>query len=117
MYPSIPHATARELWGWLLRRYRRFRVTGESMAPLLIPGQEVLLDPRAFHQQLPQPDDIVVAEHPHQPGFRILKRVEFVEADGRCYLKGDNAIASTDSRQFGLIATDRLYGKVLCLFP
>ncbi len=111
------HATVREIVAWLLRRYQRFRVTGASMAPLLMSGQEVLLDPHAYRRQPPQPNDIVVAEHPQQPGFRIIKRVEFVEADGRCYLKGDNAIASTDSRQFGLVTLPQIYGKVLCLFP
>jgi type IV secretory pathway protease TraF len=62
-------------------------------------------------------DDLVIAVHPHQPGLRIIKRVEFVEPDGRCYLKGENAIASSDSRQFGLVAADQIQGKVVCLFP
>lgn len=102
---------------WLLRRRRRFRVTGPSMLPLLKPGQEVLLNPYAYRQQLPQPDDIVVARHPQKPHLWLVKRVQFVEADGRCYLKGDNITASTDSRQLGLIAATELLGQVVCRFP
>lgn len=117
MTASLRHATLMDIAGWLLRRHRRFRITGDSMLPLLSPGQEVLIDPWAFRQRSPQMDDLVVAEHPQQPGLHIIKRVEFVEPDGRCYLKGENAIASHDSRQFGLVAPAQIQGKVLCLFP
>jgi len=117
MAQSLRHATLSDIAQWLLRRYRRVRVTGDSMLPLLAPGQEVLIDPGAFQRRSPAMDDLVIAEHPHQPGLRIIKRVEFVEADGRCYLKGENAIASSDSRQFGLVTPEQLQGKVICLFP
>jgi hypothetical protein len=40
-----------------------------------------------------------------------------VEADGCCYLQGDNPDASSDSRQFGLVALTQLQGKVVCRFP
>ena len=117
MTDLLRHATLSDIGRWLLCRYRRFRVTGDSMRPFLSPGQEVLIDPRAFQQRSPQSDDIVIAEHPYHPGLRIIKRVEFVEPDGRCYLKGDNAIASNDSKQFGLVSPTQLQGKVICLFP
>lgn len=113
----LRHAGYRDVVGWLLRRYRRFRVTGYSMVPLLYPGHEVLVDPVAYVRALPVPGDIVVAHHPLQPDLRIIKRVDCVAPDGRCYLRGDNPEASSDSRQFGWIATPHLQGKVLCLFP
>ncbi|MEM6518129.1 MAG: nickel-type superoxide dismutase maturation protease [Cyanobacteria bacterium P01_C01_bin.70] len=116
-YPPLRHATGRELCLWLLRRYRRFRVTGDSMTPVLLAQQEVLINPSAYQKRLPQPDDIVVARHPHQPRLRIIKRVLFVEPDGRCYLRGDNQSASTDSRQFGLVVLNHIDGQVLCRFP
>jgi nickel-type superoxide dismutase maturation protease len=117
MADSLRHATLADIVGWLLRRYRRFRVTGDSMQPLLTPGQEVLMDPHAFQARSPQPDDIVIAQHPHQSGLCIIKRIAFVESDGSCYLKGDNAGESSDSRQFGLISSQRFLGKVICHFP
>lgn len=113
----IPSITFRVFILWLLRRYRRFRVTGNSMLPLLSPGQEVLIDPTAYRDTLPLLGDIVVAKHPKQPELYIIKRVEFEESDGRCYLKGDNPNVSSDSRQFGLVSQADLQGKVICLFP
>ncbi|MEM9009077.1 MAG: nickel-type superoxide dismutase maturation protease [Cyanobacteria bacterium P01_F01_bin.86] len=117
MKPALRHTTVWDIILWVCRRYRRFRVTGDSMLPLLSPGCEVLIDPVTYTQAPPEPGDVVVAHHPQQLGLRIIKRVEFVEPDGRCYLKGDNPSASSDSRQFGLVSPAQLQGKVLCLFP
>jgi nickel-type superoxide dismutase maturation protease len=117
MSPPLPHATLADLGRWLRRRYRRYRVTGPSMLPLLQPGEEVLIDPAAYAQRLPEPGDIVVALHPQHPDLRIIKRILFVEPDGRCYLQGDNSRASSDSRQFGLVALAQIQGQVVCRFP
>ena len=117
MQPSLRSSTLRDITLWLLRRYRRFRVTGDSMLPSLSAEQEVLVDPAAYTQARPEPGDVVVAYHPQQTELRIIKRIEFVEADGRCYLKGDNSNISGDSRQFGLVPLALLAGKVICLFP
>ncbi|HEY9890042.1 MAG TPA: nickel-type superoxide dismutase maturation protease [Candidatus Obscuribacterales bacterium] len=117
MAVTLRHATLLDIALWLGRRYRRLRVTGNSMWPLLAPGQEVLIDPQAYRRRSPQADDVVVAQHPQQPGVTIIKRIEFVAADGRCYLKGENARESSDSRQFGLVSPQHLHGRVQCLFP
>lgn len=117
MPTSLPNATYQTTLLWLFRRYRRYRVTGPSMLPLLSPGQEVLLDPRAYRHHSPQVGDVVVADHPRQSDLQIIKRVDFVNPDGDCYLKGDNPDGSSDSRQFGLVLSSQLYGKVVCLFP
>ena len=87
------------------------------MVPTLKPRQEVLINPKAYEKVLPQPDDIVVAYHPYQAGLLIVKRILFVEPDGHCYLKGDNAAESSDSQQFGLVSRHKIAGKVQCLFP
>jgi nickel-type superoxide dismutase maturation protease len=86
------------------------------MAPLLSPQQEVLIDPAAFRQHMPVPGDLVVAQHPHRPDLRLIKWVVYVEHD-RCFLKGLNPAASTDSRDFGLVAKEQLVGRVLCRLP
>jgi len=116
-YPSLPHSTFSDICQWLLRRYLRFRVTGDSMMPTLTPAQEVLIDPSAYRLTAPEPGDIVVACHPHQPDLRIVKRILFVETGDRCYLQGDNPHSSSDSRQFGLVPLSQIEGKVLCLLP
>ena len=87
------------------------------MLPSLRPDQEVLINPKAYKNAPLLPDDIIVAYHPGQADLLIVKRILFVEADGRCYVQGDNAIESNDSRQFGLVSPQQIIGKVHCLFP
>jgi len=116
-YPDIPSSTARDICLWLMRRRRRFRVVGQSMMPLLKPGNEVLLDPRAYHSQLPKAGEIVVVNHPDCLDFQLIKRVIQVLPDGCCVIEGDNRSKSTDSRSFGAIEPDNLLGKVTSRFP
>ena len=87
------------------------------MLPTLEPGKEVLINPRAYAQQPPQGQDLVVAEHPQRPGFRLIKRVAAVDGEGACDLRGDNPEESTDSRQFGWVKQDSILGQVICHFP
>ena len=86
------------------------------MSPLLEPGEEVLVDLRAYRRQLPRPGDIVVARHPYQQDLRIIKRVVMVTDDGRCRLKGDNVVESTDSRSFGMVPPSQILGRVTSRF-
>ena len=119
-HPTPPHALRPSHWMdvglWLWRRRRRFRVTGDSMRPLLVPGEEVLIDPTAYRRRAPQPGDLVVAEHPQRPGFRLIKWVVAVEPQG-CFLQGIDRAASTDSRTFGWVSLHRILGQVVCRIP
>lgn len=104
--------STKEILLWLLRLRRRFRVTGASMLPLLKPGDEVLIDPRAYRRQRPLVGDIVVLFHPQEPEQKIIKRVVEVCVDGRYRVQGDNTAASTDSRHFGLVGEELIIGRV-----
>ena len=59
------------------------------MFPILKPGEEVLVDTRAYCHCLPEIGDMVVAEHPHRQDLRIIKWVSFVDEKGDCFLVGD----------------------------
>lgn len=96
---------------WLLRRRQRFRISGNSMQPLLKPGDEVLIAPGAT----PVPGDIVVARHPFRRDVRLIKRVQAVVGD-RYVLTGDNPAESTDSRTFGPVAAEQIIGRVTSRF-
>lgn len=109
---KLPHASAKEILWWLLRRRRRFRVTGESMLPALKPGDEVLVDPGAYHHRPPRPGDVVVARHPYQTDLRLIKRVVTVLPNGDCDLRSDNPDAGTDSRTLGAIPAGKIMGRV-----
>jgi nickel-type superoxide dismutase maturation protease len=113
---TVLDSGVRELLLWLLRRRRRFRVTGESMLPVLKPGDVVLADPLAYRHSPPQPGDIVIARHPLRRDVTLIKRVSAVSEDGRCRLEGDNPAASTDSRTFGWVAAEQVRGRVTSRF-
>ena len=70
----MPDSGVRELLLWLVRRRRRFRVTGESMLPVLKPGDVVLADLLAYRHSHPQPGDIVIARHPLRRDVILIKR-------------------------------------------
>lgn len=116
MIPTLRSSHLSDLGLWIVRRRQRFRVTGESMQPLLQPGDEVLINPYAYRRTAPQPGDLVVARHPQQPTLRLIKQVVYIEPEGY-FLKGLNAAASTDSRSFGLVPPCNILGQVICRFP
>lgn len=111
---QLPIANWKELLLWLLRIRKRFAVENQSMEPTLRAGDLVLVDPRAYRSALPQDGDIVVVRHPHDPHLWIIKRVQFLDEAGRCYLVSDNAThpESRDSRSFGFVAVENILGRV-----
>jgi nickel-type superoxide dismutase maturation protease len=113
---SVPDSNPMELLLWLLRLRRRVRVDGASMIPTLVPGDEVLVDTRAYEKRAPVVGDIVVARRPDRQDVVLVKRVAAQLADGRFVLQGDNPTASTDSRAFGAVTADDLLGKVTSRF-
>ena len=112
MISELPATNLTTLFLLLIQKRRRFRVVGESMLPLLQPGEEILIDPAAYVNSLPQVNDIVIISHPRNPELTIVKRVTEVGADGRYFVRGDNLEASIDSRQWGKIELNHILGKV-----
>ena len=90
------------------RLFRRVRVAGESMRPAFEPGDRVLIGPAARIG----PGSVVAIADPRDPGHLMVKRVRSLD---RAWVdvRGDNAAASTDSRQLGLIPRSHLAGRVL----
>lgn len=117
MHDELKNSHFGELLLWLLKLRRRFRITGNSMAPLLKPGDEVLVNPWAYRRMPPKPGDIVVARHPYRTDLRLVKRVTAVLADSSCLIEGDNPSESTDSRSFGAVAPEQILGRVTSRFP
>jgi len=109
--------------GWAFLRYRPSRVAieGPSMAPTLLPGDQVLVvTPRSYRT-----GDVVVVEHPGRPGYEMVKRLrglpgdrigERVLAPDEYWIEGDFDQASTDSRQFGPVTGAELKARVVVIY-
>lgn len=115
-HAALPSAGVTQVLAWLLGRYERVRVQGHSMAPCLKDGAVVLIDRRALRRRPPRLGEIVLARHPYQSDLELLKRVARLEADGACFLTGDAAEESTDSRSFGALAPSALLGVAVAGF-
>jgi nickel-type superoxide dismutase maturation protease len=113
---SLPETNYREIILLLIRKRKRLRVVGESMLPLLQPGDEILLDPFAYQKFSPQVNDIIVIRHPLQKNLFILKRINAINNGDRYFVLGDNREASTDSRHWGTITFSDIIGKVTSQF-
>jgi len=84
--------------------YRRIRVRGPSMAPTLRDGDVVL----ARRTDAARTGDVVVVTWDARPQQLSIKRAERTD-EGGWHVRGDNDLASTDSRQLG---PARIHGVV-----
>ncbi len=99
---------AAETMAWLARRRRRIKVAGHSMTPTLRDGQFVLVD----SGRMPSVGELVVAEHPAEPGRLVVKRVGALVGDSSFELVSDNPEAGTDSRTWGPVLAENVRGTV-----
>lgn len=81
------------------------RVEGLSMLPAFSHGKIVL----GWRFKRPRVGDVVIARH-HR--IELIKRVSEMQ-DGKVFLLGDNAEASTDSRQFGWLPSGAIVAVVV----
>jgi len=100
-------------------------VDGRSMYPLLAPGSVVVVLRCAYGLRLPggryllrwgepRPGDVVAAASPRD-GRPVVKRVSSRSPAGGYLLLGDNPPESVDSRAYGPVAFDAIWGRVLLL--
>ena len=82
------------------------RIVGGSMLPRLTPGRIVL----GLRTRRIKIGDVVILFH---DGLEKIKRIDHIEDDGKLYVLGDNAEASTDSREFGFIDPQYVLAKVI----
>jgi len=107
-------SNSKEIFLWMLRRRQRYRVTGDSMLPLLATDDEVLVDLKAYRCQAPRIGDIVIARHPAKVGLQIIKRVKEVRINNLYQLHGDNPDPELNSPS--LVPIGMILGRVTCRF-
>jgi nickel-type superoxide dismutase maturation protease len=109
------------VWACVRWRPSRVAIEGGSMAPTLAPGDFALAVPLRH----PEVGDVVVVEHPHRPGYEMVKRIaaapgqrvsERTLEPGEWWVEGDFADASTDSRTFGPVSREALKAKVVLIY-
>lgn len=81
--------------------------------PALSPGERVLVNRAAYWLGRPRTGDVVVVRDPRDRDRLLIKRIDAPAGDDAWLVRGDNAIASTDSRAFGPVRRELVVGKVL----
>jgi nickel-type superoxide dismutase maturation protease len=91
---------------------RTVEVTGDSMLPVLRPGDWLIVRTGARVS----PGDVVVARHPREDRL-IVKRAVHRDADG-WWLESDNqrAAGRQDSWDFGAVPDDLIVGRVVARY-
>lgn len=90
----------------------RFKISGHSMSPKFLEGDNVLVSSIPFIFAKPKKGDVVIFEKYNRI---YLKRIGKIK-EGKYFLKGDNRKDSLDSRRFGSVYREQIKGKVILKF-
>ena len=91
--------------------FYKYKISGNSMKPVLKDGDYVLVNRLAYIFKTPQVDDIIAALDPRDKKT-LIKRITKIQ-NGKYVIQGDNKNFSTDSRNFGMIEKKSIIGKVI----
>ena len=81
------------------------------MAPTLLPGDWLLVDPDAYRERGPVVGELALVSDPRRPDRLLVKRIAAVRPDGTLDVAGDSPSASTDSRTFGAVEAASVSGR------
>jgi nickel-type superoxide dismutase maturation protease len=93
----------------------RVAVAEHSMEPALRPGDWLLVwrGIGPAHPADVRPGQIVVAQHPAEPGLLLVKRAVRRLPDGWWLGSDNSAAAAVDSRAFGPVPAELIKGRLL----
>lgn len=90
---------------------RFLKVSGDSLYPLIREGDFVLVSKIPLLFGTVRQGDIVAFLH---PGLgTLIKRIDWISADGQQYFVVGTSEWSVDSRQFGLVERKWMLGKII----
>jgi nickel-type superoxide dismutase maturation protease len=92
--------------------FSRFKVVGHSMKPLFKAGDFVVINRLSYLFSQPKPGDIVAVRHPKERNKILLKKIKREYPKKGYFVVGINQSDSHDSRAFGLVGKDLIFGKV-----
>jgi nickel-type superoxide dismutase maturation protease len=87
------------------------KVTGESLSPVFLEGDFVVVSKIPFVLRKIKAGDIVVFQHPVYG--TMIKKVDYISPNGEEIFVLGTHPESTDSRQFGPLQRRQLIGKVI----
>ncbi|OGY22311.1 MAG: nickel-type superoxide dismutase maturation protease [Candidatus Woykebacteria bacterium GWB1_45_5] len=90
----------------------KFKVVGHSMEPAFKEGNRILVNRLAYLFSRPKPNDIVAIKHPRERDKILLKIIKMSLPKNQYFVVGINPSDSCDSRNFGSISKDLIFGKV-----
>lgn len=80
------------------------------MEPTLVDGQGLV----AVRSRRARTGQLRCLEHPGEPGFWLVKRVDTVHPDGTMTVRSDNgSVATADSRTFGAVPVEESFRVVV----
>lgn len=120
--------------------FETYRVASDSMSPALRTGDNLLVNKLIYGAPLPligghlppirepRPGDVLLFRHPDAPDEIHVKRCAAVPGgravlpmgtvpvpDGMLFVLGDNAGASSDSREWGFLPRELVVGNAACI--
>jgi nickel-type superoxide dismutase maturation protease len=95
----------------LLAPFYKYRISGISMSPTLLPGQIILINRLSYLFAKPQKGDVIAVTDPRDKKV-LIKRITQIISN-QYFVEGDNKKHSTDSRVFGMIRKQDIVGKVI----
>ncbi len=110
----MPGVRVHQIGLWLFGRLRRIVVKGSSMTPVVDPGDHLLVDTGTAARAAVGVGDVVVSAHPYVRDLLVVKRVIRIDEADRLFLRGENSAESTDSRSYGAVSRETLFGAVVC---
>jgi nickel-type superoxide dismutase maturation protease len=92
-----------------------FKVKGQSMEPLCKEGDFILLDKMSYLIFRPKAGDTIVLRHPQQSRLLLKYVMQEKFQDNRFFywVEGLNKKESSDSRAFGWVPKDFIFGKAI----
>ena len=82
------------------------------MEPLFKAGDFVVINRLSYLFSQPKPGDIVAVRNPKERDKILLKKIETGISENQYFVVGINQSDSHDSRAFGPVGKDLIFGKV-----
>ena len=93
--------------------FARFIVEGNSMAPVFLHGERLLVNKLNYLMRSPRAGEVVILRHPQERNRMLLKRIAQVHDKETLSVISEDLENGTDSRSFGPVKKKDIIGRAL----